>query len=293
MRRIWRRFEVGKTQISDNTMAQWQPRLSPRTTVYRDEPLWNSFKFDLSPSSAIDGLPCMCPLWTYEFYPWSSGENSILRIVRMDLTTSNTKIVTQPDYDRSTVYIDRRQDRITIEHTNDLPKYRCEYPDQAKRVAHYFDKPDFDCYNSVYSCWYEADLDLGRSWRPSGLSYVLGSGWGLEDLCLDGCSVFGGCFLEVLLRCERPPFASQSVRLGLVRHGRRHESNLVWLTLLRFESLVHPRHLSTFVLHCNEVFLLFLSNAIESSHFVLFVNWNQASRLELCLLAAKKKLNKL
>ena len=43
----------------------------------------------------------------------------------------------------------------------------------------------------------------------------------------------------------------------------------------------------------HEVFLLFLSNAIESSHFVLFVNWNQASRLELCLLAAKKKLNKL
>ena len=42
--------------------------------------------------------------------------------------------------------------------------------------------------------------------------------WGLEDLCLDVCSVFCGCFSEVLLRRERLPFASQSVRLQLVRH---------------------------------------------------------------------------
>ena len=45
------------------------------------------------------------------------------------------------------VYIDQRRERIMIEHTNDLPKYRCEYPDEAKRVAHYFNKPDFDCLN--------------------------------------------------------------------------------------------------------------------------------------------------
>ena len=75
---------------------------------------------------------------------------------RKDGLNDLTKIVTQPDYDRSTVYIDRRKDRITIEHTNDLPKYRCEYPDQAKRIAHYFDDSDFNCYNSVYSCWYKA-----------------------------------------------------------------------------------------------------------------------------------------
>ena len=37
----------------------------------------------------------------------------------------------------------------------------------------------------------------------------------------------GGCFSEVLLRYERLPFASQSVRLAVVRHGRRHESNPV------------------------------------------------------------------
>ena len=41
------------------------------------------------------------------------------------------------------MYIDRRSDRITIEHTNDLPKYRCEYPDQAKRVAQYFDNSKY------------------------------------------------------------------------------------------------------------------------------------------------------
>ena len=76
---------------------------------------------------------------------------------RKDGLNDLTKIVTQePDYNRSLVYINRRQDHITIKHTNDLPKYCCKYPDQAKRVAHYFDKPDFDCYNSVYSCWYEA-----------------------------------------------------------------------------------------------------------------------------------------
>ena len=40
---------------------------------------------------------------------------------RKDGLSDNTKIVTQPDYDRSTVFIDRRKERITIEHTNDLP----------------------------------------------------------------------------------------------------------------------------------------------------------------------------
>ena len=51
--------------------------------------------------------------------------------------------------------------------------------------------------------------------------------WGLEDLCLDVCSVFGGCFSEVLLRYERLPFASQLGRLGLMRHDARHRSNTV------------------------------------------------------------------
>ena len=43
-------------------------------------------------------------------------------------------------------------------------------------------------------------------------------------------------------------------RIGATR--RRHESNPVWLTLLRVESLVHPRHSSTFVLHYNGESLL-------------------------------------
>ena len=51
---------------------------------------------------------------------------------RKDGLNDLTKIVTQPDYDRSTVYIDRRKDCIMIEHTNDLPKYRCEYPDHGE-----------------------------------------------------------------------------------------------------------------------------------------------------------------
>ena len=33
------------------------------------------------------------------------------------------------------------------------------------------------------------------------------------------CSVFFGCFSEVLLRCEQLPFASQVVRLNLLQHG--------------------------------------------------------------------------
>ena len=65
-----------------------------------------------------------------------------------------------------------------------------------------------------------SDSDLGRSWRPSGLSYVLGSGVSKIFVWM-ACSVFCGCFSEVLLllRCERLPFASQSVRLELVQHG--------------------------------------------------------------------------
>ena len=51
--------------------------------------------------------------------------------------------------------------------------------------------------------------------------------WGLEDLCLDVCFVFGGCFSEVLLRYERLPFASQLGWLGLMRHDARHWSNTV------------------------------------------------------------------
>ena len=39
------------------------------------------------------------------------------------------------------------------------------------------------------------------------------------------CSVFGGCFSEVLLRYERLPFASQLGWLGLLRHDARHWSN--------------------------------------------------------------------
>ena len=51
--------------------------------------------------------------------------------------------------------------------------------------------------------------------------------WGLKDLCLVVCSVFGGCFSEVLLRYERLPFASQLGWLGLMRHDARHRSTTV------------------------------------------------------------------
>ena len=63
-------------------------------------------------------------------------------------------------------------------------------------------------------------------WRPSWLSYVLGSGVS-KIFALDVCSVFGGCFSEVLLRYERLPFASQLGWLGLMRHDARHRSNTV------------------------------------------------------------------
>ena len=56
--------------------------------------------------------------------------------------------------------------------------------------------------------------------------------WGLEDLCLDVCSVFGGCFSEVLLRYERLPFASQLGWLGLMRHDARHRSNMVFTSIM-------------------------------------------------------------
>ena len=73
--------------------------------------------------------------------------------------------------------------------------------------------------------------------------------WGLEDLCLDGLFCVLWVLLGGVLRYERLPFASQSVWLELVRHGANMSQTPVWLTLLRFESLVHPRHRSTFVLH--------------------------------------------
>ena len=61
-----------------------------------------------------------------------------------------------------------------------------------------------------------------KAWRPSGLSYVLGSGV-LKIFVWMVCRVFCGCF-EVLLRRERLPFASQSVRLELVRHN----ADMMW-----------------------------------------------------------------
>ena len=101
-------------------------------------------------------MHCTYLQWTWELSPWPNGVNSVQKIVRTDLTSDKTRIVTEPDYDRSTVYIDQRRERITIEHTNDLPKYRCEYPNQAERIAHHFERSEYDCYNSVYGCWYEA-----------------------------------------------------------------------------------------------------------------------------------------
>ena len=50
------------------------------------------------------------------------------------------------------------------------------------------------------------------------LSCALGSGVSKIFVSMV-CSVFCVCFLEVLLRCEQLPFASQSVQLQLVRHG--------------------------------------------------------------------------
>ena len=52
----------------------------------------------------------------------------------------------------------------------------------------------------------------------TGSSIVLGSGVSKIFVWM-ACSVFCGCFSEVLLRREQLPFASQSVRLKLVQHG--------------------------------------------------------------------------
>ena len=82
-----------------------------------------------------------------------------------------------------------------------------------------------------------SDSDLGRSWRPSGLSHVLGSRVSKIFVSMV-CSVFFECFLEVLLRCERLPFASQSVRLELVRHGADVCQTLVKMQLLFLVRLI-------------------------------------------------------
>ena len=53
----------------------------------------------------------------------------------------------------------------------------------------------------VGSTW-ASDSDLGRSWKRVVICIGL---WGLEDLCLDVCSVFCGCFsstYQVLLHEE-------------------------------------------------------------------------------------------
>ena len=75
---------------------------------------------------------------------------------RQDGLKDRTHIDTHPDDGRSTVYIDRNRDSITIKHTNDLPKYRCEYPNQREREAHYCQGVEYSCYNSVYHTWYDA-----------------------------------------------------------------------------------------------------------------------------------------
>ena len=115
----------------------------------------------------------------------------------------------------------------------------------------------------VTSIWELRALRTKRLWKSENFSMRATRATTLERERLSACrlphsTVFGGCFSEVLLRYEQLPFASQSVRLAVVRHGRRHESNPVWLTLLRFESLVHPRHRSTFVLHCKLLLLVVL-----------------------------------
>ena len=40
----------------------------------------------------------------------------------------NTRSSTEAVYRKR---IDGNKDKITVEHTNDLPKYRCDYPDQS------------------------------------------------------------------------------------------------------------------------------------------------------------------
>ena len=75
---------------------------------------------------------------------------------RQDGNKDFTHMLTFPDSDRSVIHVNQNRDTITIPHTNDLARYRCEYPNQRAVVAHYHNNRDHTTYHQLYQKWHQA-----------------------------------------------------------------------------------------------------------------------------------------
>ena len=75
---------------------------------------------------------------------------------RTDKCKDCTHMVTTPDEDQSTVFINKNRQRFTIPHTNGLAKCRCSHPNAPKKVHSHVCSEEFDCYNSCHATWSEA-----------------------------------------------------------------------------------------------------------------------------------------
>ena len=66
------------------------------------------------------------------------------------------RIDTQPDEDRSIVYLDRNQKSITVPHSNGLAKCQAQFPDERKNIANHFNQEEWEAHAALYDAWHEA-----------------------------------------------------------------------------------------------------------------------------------------
>ena len=59
-------------------------------------------------------------------------------------------MVTTPDEDRSTVFINKNRKRFAIPHSNGLAKCRCSYPNAPMKVKSHFCSEEYDCCHYIY-----------------------------------------------------------------------------------------------------------------------------------------------
>ena len=75
---------------------------------------------------------------------------------RTDGNKDCTFISTQPDYDRSILFINRNTQSMTIPHTNGLAKCRCSYPNDRENISRFGQSDEFGTYNAFYANWQKA-----------------------------------------------------------------------------------------------------------------------------------------
>ena len=69
---------------------------------------------------------------------------------RTDKCKDYTHMVTTPDEDRSTVFINKNRKRFAIPHSNGLAKCRCSYPNAPMKVKSHFCSEEYDCCHYIY-----------------------------------------------------------------------------------------------------------------------------------------------